>query len=150
MSITFATISDIQEYEPDVLNYGIPDFTDALTKAQADVERYLRINWWPTQQQSLRFDITRTLTPEMNADLLTAGQMARATVYCALGYYIYPRLSKFEPEMDVFQIKMDYYKKMYAEEMDLVIRDGVEYDANNDDTVAISEKQPSYFMRLKR
>lgn len=149
--MAFATISDIQEYEPDILNYGLPDFDDALTKAQADVERYLRIHWWPTAQTG-RYDITvmNYRYAEMDETLLTSSQLTRATVYHALGYYIFPRLSKFEPNLDVFQIKYDYYKKMFAEEIDLVIRDGVEYDVNNDNTVDNSEKVPNYFGRLKR
>ena len=149
--MAFATITDIQEYEPDILNYGIPDFDDALTKAQADVERYLRINWWPTLQLG-RFDITiiNSRYSEMDATKLSNSQLSRATVYAALGYYIFPRLSKFEPDMDVFQIKYDYYKKMYAEEIDLVIRDGVEYDADDSNTVTDNEKIPNYFLRLKR
>ncbi len=148
--MAFATISDIQEYEPDVLNYGIQNFDDALTKAQADVERYLRINWWPTKQIG-RFDISVIgVDSEMNATLLTDSQFTRATVYCALGYYIYPKLSKFEPTLDIFQMKLDYYKKMYAEEIDLVIRDGVEYDINSDGTVQDAEKTTNYFLRLKR
>jgi hypothetical protein len=147
---TFATINDIQEYEPDILNYGLPSFDDALNKAQADVERYLRIHWWPTMQIG-KYDITIIGTySEMDATKLTDSQLTRATVYCALGYYIYPRLSKFEPEMDVFQIKLDYYKKAYAEEIGLVIRDGVEYDLDNDNVVSDAEKVPNYFLRLKR
>lgn len=148
--MAFATISDIQEYEPDILNYGIQNFDDALTKAQADVERYLRVNWWPSQQIG-RFDITIIgYNAEMDANKLTDSQFTRATVYCALGYYIYPRLSKFEPEMDVFSMKLDYYKKMYAEEIDMVIRDGVEYDLDSSGTITDAEKVPQYFLRLKR
>jgi hypothetical protein len=45
---------------------------------------------------------------------------------------------------------MDYYKKAYSEEVDLVIRDGVEYDLNNDDVISNSEKATEYFLRLKR
>lgn len=148
--MAFATISDIQQYEPDVLNYGIQNFDDALTKAQGDVERFLRINWWPTMQVG-KYDITVVgVNLEMDANKLTASQFTRATVYCALGYYIYPRLSKFEPEMDVFQMKLDYYKKMYAEEIDLVIRDGVEYDLDSSGTITDAERSPTYFLRLKR
>lgn len=148
--MAFATIDDIQEYEPDILNFGIQNFDDALTKAQADVERYLRVNWWPSQQIG-RFDITVVGTNlEMDANKLTDSQMTRAAVYCALGYYIYPRLSKFEPTLDIFQMKMDYYKKMYAEEIDMVIRDGVEYDLDSNGTISDAEKVPQYFLRLKR
>lgn len=148
--MAFATISNIQEYEPDVLNFGIQNFDDALTKAQADVERYLRVNWWPSQQIG-RFDITVVGTNmEMDPNKLTDSQFTRATVYCALGYYIYPRLSKFEPTLDIFQMKLDYYKKMYAEEIDLVIRDGVEYDLDSNGQISDAEKVPQYFLRLKR
>lgn len=148
--MAFATITDIQEYEPDILNYGIQNFDDALAKAQADVERYLRVNWWPSQQIG-RYDISIVGTNlEMDPGKLTDSQFTRAAVYCALGYYIYPRLSKFEPTLDVFQLKYEYYKKMYAEEIDMVIRDGVEYDLDSDGTITDAEKVPQYFLRLKR
>jgi hypothetical protein len=147
--MAFATITDIQEYEPDILNYGLPDFDDALTKAQADVERHLRINWWPTNN-FYKYDIRFTQPVEMDATKLTDSQLTRATVYAALGYYIFPRLSKFEPNMDVFQVKYDYYKKMYAEEIDLVIRDGIEYDFDSSGTIEDSERVTNYFLRLKR
>jgi hypothetical protein len=147
---TFATIANVQEYEPDILEYGIPNFDDALAKAQADVERYLRINWWPTQLMG-KYDITLVGNfAVMDPELLNASQLTRATVYCALGYYVYPRLSKFEPDMDMFQVKLDYYKKAYAEEIDLVARDGVEYDYNDDNTFSAAEKETNYFLRLKR
>jgi hypothetical protein len=143
-------LTDILEYESDILNYGIPDFDDALVKAKGDVERYLRINWWPSRQFG-KYDITIISdNAEMDVTLLSPDQLTRATVYCALAYYIYPRLSKFEPELDVFQVKLDYYKKMYTEEIDLVIRDGVEYDLDESGTISNAEKEPSYFLRLRR
>lgn len=148
--MAFATITDITEYEPDILNYGLPNFDDAIAKAEQDVKRYLRVNWWPSQQIG-RFDITIIgFNAEMDETKLTDSQFTRATVYCALGYYIYPRLSKFEPDLDVFQMKYDYYKKMYAEEIDMVIRDGVEYDVDGDGNVTDAEKVTNYFLRLKR
>jgi hypothetical protein len=148
--MAFATITNITEYEPDILNYGLPEFDDAIAKAEQDVKRYLRVNWWPSQQIG-RFDITIVgFNAEMDETKLTDSQFTRATVYCALGYYIYPRLSKFEPTLDVFQMKYDYYKKMYAEEIDMVIRDGIEYDVDDDGNVTAAEKTPNYFLRLKR
>lgn len=148
--MAFATITNITEYEPDILNYGIPNFDDAIAKAEQDIKRYLRVNWWPSQQIG-RFDITIVgFNAEMDETLLTDSQFTRAAVYCALGYYIYPRLSKFEPTLDVFQMKYDYYKKMYAEEIDMVIRDGIEYDIDDDGNVTAAEKTPNYFLRLKR
>ena len=86
----------------------------------------------------------------MDSTLLTDSQFTRATVFCALAYYVFPRLSKFEPDMDVFQIKMDYYKSRFAEEIQAVILDGVEYDIDGDDTITDVEKEPAYFLRLQR
>ena len=40
---TLATITDIEHYEPDITDFGIPDFDAEITKAQNDVFRDLRI-----------------------------------------------------------------------------------------------------------
>lgn len=147
---TLATISDIEQYEPDILDYGIPDFDDEITRAQADVFRDLRIKWWPTQQIGL-YDakyITGALEPD--EDLYTASQLTRATAYQALGFHIYPKLAKFEPETDIFERKMEFYREEYAREFDLVLRDGVEYDLDSSGTVTDAEKEPTHYLRLKR
>lgn len=148
---TLATISDVQEYEPDILDYGIPDFDNELTKAQNDVFRDLRIKWWPTQQIGLydaRYLTGSNLEPD--EDLYTASQLTRATVYQALGFHIYPKLAKFEIETDLFERKMEFYRQEYAREIDLVLRDGVEYDMDSSGTVTNDEKEATHYLRLKR
>jgi len=65
-------------------------------------------------------------------------------------YYIYPRLSTFTPEGDVYMEKMQYYKDKFKEEFDLCLKQGVEYDINEDSTIQDSEKQPVHFNRLVR
>ena len=151
MPITLATISDIQEYEPDILEFGIPDFDAEISKAQNDVFRDLRIRWFPTFVVGL-YDIRKLNTgqQEPDEDLYTASQLTRACVYNALGFHVYPKLAKFEPDQDLFERKMEFYRKEYEREMDLVIRDGVEYDADSSGTVDDSEKAPTYYLRLKR
>jgi len=151
MSITLATISDVQEYEPDITDFGIPSFTDEISKAQNDVFRDLRIRFWPTYVIGL-YDIRKLNTgqSEPDEDLYTASQLTRACVYNALGFHIYPKLAKFEPDQDLFERKMEFYRKEYEREMDLVLRDGVEYDADSSGIVDDSEKAPTYYLRLKR
>lgn len=151
MAITLATISDIQDYEPDILDYGIPDFEAEITKAQNDVFRDLRIRWWPTQTIGL-YDI-KYLTGgnlEPDEDLYTASQLTRACAYQALGFHIYPKLAKFEPETDIFERKMQFYRDEYEREFDLILRDGVEYDLDSSGTVSDTEKEPTHYLRLKR
>jgi len=151
MGITLATIEHVKEYEPDILNYGIADFTNELLKAQEDVLRDLRIRWWPTQQIGL-FDIKvlGTGQQEPDEDLYNTTQFRRATAYQALGFHIYPKLAKFEPNLDLFERKMEFYRKEYEREFDLVLRDGVEYDLDSSGTFTDSEKQTESFLRLKR
>jgi hypothetical protein len=151
MAITLATIDNVKEYEPDILNYGIADFTAELTKAQADVLRDMRIRWWPTQQMgTYDLRILGTGQQEPDEDLYTASQFTRACVYQALGFHIYPKLAKFEPDLDIFERKMEFYRKEYERELDLVLRDGVEYDLDSSGTVSDAEKQTESFLRLKR
>jgi hypothetical protein len=147
---TLATVSDIQEYEPDILDFGIPDFDDEISKAQNDVFRDLRINWWPTQTIGL-YDVKFISgQQEPDEDMYTASQLTRITVFRALGYHILPKLAKFEPEPDIFERKMEFYRKEYAEEFDKVLRDGVEYDLDSSGTVSDAEKEATHFLRLKR
>jgi len=148
---TLATISDIEEYEPDIRDFGIPDFDSEITKAQNDVFRELRIKWWPTVTHGY-YDIKYLVGAEQepDEDLYTASQLTRATCYQALGYHIYPKLAKFEPDQDIFERKMEFYRKEFDREMELVLRDGVEYDRNSSGTVEDSEKEPTYYLRLKR
>jgi hypothetical protein len=146
-----ATITDIKEYEPDIDNFGINDFTAEITKAQNDVFRDLRVRWWPTQQIGL-YDIKYLTTGQVDPDddLYTASQLTRACCYQALGFHIYPKLAKFEPDMDLFERKMEFYRKEYERELDLCMRDGIEYDLDSSGTVSDAEKEPTHYLRLKR
>jgi hypothetical protein len=45
---------------------------------------------------------------------------------------------------------MEYYSKRFEHEMDLILREGVEYDINDDSTVSIEESAPVTSLRLKR
>ena len=151
MAITLATINDIQDYEPDILSFGIPDFDEEITKAQNDVFRDLRIRWWPTYTVGL-YDVSRVATGmvEPDDDLYTASQLTRACVYQALGFHVYPKLSKFDVEQDIFERKMEFYRKEYERELDLILRDGVEYDLDSSGNVDDNEKEPTHYLRLKR
>jgi len=151
MAISLCTISDIREYEPDILEYGLPDFTNEITRANADVVRDIRIKWWPTQQIGI-YDINYlgANSVEMNEDLLTTSQWTTCAVYNALGFHILPKLAKFEVDGDVYQNKMEFYRKEYEREFDLVLRDGVEYDLDSSGTIEDREKEPQHYLRLKR
>jgi len=87
---------------------------------------------------------------EPDEDLYSAEQLARATVYNALGFHIFPQLTKFDPEIDLFERKMDFYRKEYSREFDLVLRDGVEYDMDSSGIITNDEREATHYLRLKR
>ena len=49
---TFATDTNLKEYEPDIHKYGIQDFSDLHSKTYDDIIRLLNIRWWPTANYS--------------------------------------------------------------------------------------------------
>ena len=61
-----------------------------------------------------------------------------------------PKLAKFSDEMDMFERKMDFYRKEASRELDAVMQDGIEYDFDSSGTVTDAEKEPQYYLRLKR
>jgi len=148
---TLLTISDIKQIEPNIDEYGISDLSQEIADGQADVFRWLRANWWPLQAYS-KYDYKRMNigANEPNEDLYNASQLTRAAVYWCLGFHIMPKLAKFSDEMDMFERKMDFYRKEASRELDAVMQDGIEYDFDSSGTVTDSEKEPQYYLRLKR
>lgn len=148
---TFAADSDLLEYEPDIASYGIQQFTELHEKTYDDLIRLLRIEYWPRQLQGTRFNITMTqVGSEMNEDLVLKSQFTRAACYHVMAYYIYPRLSTFDPQGDVFREKMAYYKEKFRDEFDLCLREGVKYDFDSSGTITEAENDPVHFNRLVR
>lgn len=149
-TMAMSTDTDVLAYEPDIHTYGIQSFADEHAKTQADILRILRIDWWPRHRNVLDQYRTTTTSVEMDATKLTESQFTRAAVYHVLSYYILPKLSKFTPDGDVFREKMEYYRARFQEEINYILRDGPEYDFNNDGSVTDSEKQPVHYNRLVR
>lgn len=145
------TIQDIKKLEPNILDFGVDSFDDEMTEAAEEVTRDIRIRWWPTSAIG-RYDISilGTAQSEMNADLLTNSQWTKCVALYCLGYMIFPKLSTFNSEQDIFERKFDYYRKEYSRIFDKILLDGVEYDQNSDGTIDNAEKEPTYYLRLKR
>ena len=151
--MAMSTDDNLIEYQADILEYGIDDFDSYHAKAREDILRRLRDEWWVRSRNMTNFDISRSLPSlEMDSDRLTESQFTRCAVYRVLSEYALPQLTKWNAsgDEDKFQVMMMHYRKKYDEEFNSVLRDGVEYDFNNDDTVSQSEKQPFHTRRLVR
>ena len=150
----FSTDSDLLEFEPDIKTYGIQDFeTDPNLhqKSYDDILRLLNIRWAPTYSIG-RYDasVLDGTIIKVDPNKLQNSQFTRASVYHVLGYYIYPRLSTFDPAGDAFREKMTYYVNKFNEEFDFILQEGVKYDADSDGNITDCEQQTFYHSRLQR
>jgi len=151
----FSTDADLQIYQPDILGFGISSFTtpnNYHTLAREDIERDLRIKWYPVYVKQTYRDISLLNTMEMNGTLLTDSQFKRLSVYKVIGFYACPQLTKYNSSdnLDRFQVMMKHYQQMYADELDSILKDGVEYDADDSNTVKDAEKAPYHRLQLIR
>ena len=149
----FSTDSDILEYEPDIKNFGIQDFGSSPNlheKTYDDIIRLLNIEWWPTARYGATDASVVGSNTKLSPSRLDATQFKRASVYYTLYYYIYPRLSSFDPDRDAFREKLDYYKEKFNEEFNLLLREGIRYDLDSDGSYSNSESQSFYNNRLIR
>lgn len=151
--MAFATRTDLTTYQPDIDEMGLSSsqLDTYVTQAISDVKRDIRNRWWSVYQANKVRDRSYIGQVEMDASLLTDAQWTRCTVYRCLGYYVCPSLTKFRSDnQDRFQLMMQYYRTAYEDEMQDILRDGVEYDQDNDNTVTNSEKEPLHTLRLVR
>lgn len=147
----YSTDADILEYEPTIKEFGIIDFSSYHEKTTADIQRLLRIEWWPrvsrAQTSSRHFNSTNL---EMDTTKIDAAQFKRAAVYHCLSYYVLPKLTQHGAEPDRFRMMIDFYKARFREEFEYVLADGVKYDFDGDGTVEDHEQQPVHYGRLVR
>ena len=149
--MTMITIDDVVEYMPDVLDHGIQSYDDFFEKTRQELFRILLIEWL----LSRRFNrhktiIDSSLAGEMDESKLDEPQLTRTAVFHCLAYYILPQLTKFNPDGDQFFTMMDYFKDRYEEEWQLVLRDGIRYDDNEDGDYSTNEKLSVQVLRLVR
>lgn len=137
--MAFSTDKDLITLVPDILELGIDSFSTEHAKAQADILRELRINWWGK----------KGIYGDLNADYLTESQFTRCSAYLVLWKYALPQLTNWV-DGDRYQQMINFYKARYGEEIESILRDGIEYDADNNDTVELDEKRSVHTGRLAR
>ena len=134
------TEDNIVEYFPDLHNYGIQDFSDMISKTEADINRLLRIQWFPTLRVSSgTYDPTR----------VKESQLTRSAVYYCLYKYILPQLTQWAVEGDSFQTQITFYQSAFEDEFGLATRELI-YDWNDDGTYDESERELIPRQRLVR
>jgi hypothetical protein len=139
MVMAFSEDKDLQELVPDILQLGIDTFADEHERAQADIQRELRIQWWER----------KNIDGEMNPAYLTDTQFTRCAAYLVLWRYALPQLTNWV-DGDRFQSMITFYKSRYGEELEAILLDGVEYDKDNDSVITEKERESVHSGRMIR
>jgi hypothetical protein len=144
--MAYATLDDLLQVEPTITDYGVIDFDAELARSENEINRVLHVRWFKTYQAS------HNNVGSFNPLLLTATQWTQACVYHALAYHIAPKLTQFAQEgnEDRFQVMMNYYAGRFEHEIDLCLREGVQYDLDANGTVSASEGASTVSLRLVR
>lgn len=137
--MAYSTDSDLQDIVPDILQLGIDTFSDEHGRAFNDINRNLRVDWWEK----------KGLSGEMDNNKLVSTQFARLSTYLVLWKYALPQLTNWVSD-DRFLKMIDFYKARFGEEYDDLLRDGIQYDENDDDVISKKEKQSIHHGRLSR
>jgi len=137
--MAYSTDSNLQDIVPDILQLGIDTFSDEHGRAFNDINRNLRVDWWEK----------KGLSGEMDNNKLVSAQFARLSTYLVLWKYALPQLTNWVSD-DRFLKMIDFYKARFGEEYDALLRDGIQYDENDDDVISKKEKQSIHHGRLSR
>lgn len=145
--MAYATLDDLLQVEPTIQEYGVLDWDTELERSTTEVRRVLKVRWW-LQYSKQHASIINTDPVWTQLD---DTQFTQATVYHALAYHICPKLTQFSgAEPDKFQVMMQFYQGRFEHEMDLILREGVRYDLDDDSTYERTENTPQNTLRLVR
>lgn len=145
--MAYATFDDLKQVESNIDEYGVLEWDTELERSETEINRVLKVRWYGAYQKSHPSISNVAFDPS----LLDPQQFTQVTVYHALAFHICPKLTQFSGgEPDRFQVMMEYYRGRFEHEMDLILREGVSYDINDDSTVSLDEQAPVTSLRLKR
>jgi len=145
--MAYATFDDLKLVEPNIDEYGVLEWDTELSRSETEINRILKVRWYLSYTKAHPSLHNVAFDPA----LIDPTQMTQATVYHALAYHICPKLTQFSgAEPDKFQVMMDYYRGRFEHEMDLIIREGVRYDIDDDNSYEQSEIKPVTGLRLTR
>ena len=145
--MAYADFDDLKQVEPTIDEYGVLEWDTELARSENEINRVLKVRWYQAYQKAH----PSIATVEMDTTLIDPTQFTQATVYHSLAYHICPKLTQFSgAEPDKFQVMMQYYQGRFEHEMDLILREGVRYDLDDDSSYERTETQSVKPLRLVR
>lgn len=145
--MAYATLDDLLQVEPTIQDYGVLDWDTEILRSENEINRVLKVRWYQAYQKAH----PSLINQDIDTLRLDPTQFTQATVYHSLAYHICPKLTQHSGgEPDKFQVMMQYYQGRFEHEMDLILREGVRYDINEDDVFSSTESRSVTPLRLVR
>jgi len=147
-SLLYHGESDLTDIRPDILSYGVSDFTERMEESEDIINRKLDQAWYRNiainhglNWQTTPFDPTLVLEGE--------AEVGRCACYKSLEL-IYLHLMKEAIEPDAFQKQMELFAKLYKAELGEVLLAGISYDWNKSGEIDPGENSVPSVRRLVR
>lgn len=121
----YVTEADLQAIRPDILSYGVTDWTDVIFRAESKIWRILEARWYRERASDFSVDPNETVfDPELLKD---PDQVKDLICYKALeGAYLY--LMKDRGEPDAFERQSQLFQKLFKDELANVLASGFDYE----------------------
>jgi len=142
----YSTDQDIAAIRPNILEFGVTDWTAMHVKAAEKINRTLIRRWYKTAAQEYSLDWRDN---EFSSELIDANQVKDLSSYKALEL-IYLYLMKDSPEADGFEREMKIFRDLYNQELEEVLATGVNYDWDGSGAIVDTEKYHHVPRRLVR
>jgi len=139
--------TDLTDIRPEILNYGVTDFSERMEESESIINRALDAKWYRKVAAEAGVDYTETpFDPEL---VISASQLTRLACYKSLEL-IYLHLMKEFPEPDAFERQMGIFAKLYKDELAEVLLAGISYDFDESGDISSDERSLPVIRRLVR
>jgi hypothetical protein len=144
----YSTDEDLRKIRPKILEYGVAAWDDQRTEAEATIDRILDHSWYRGEANNLGVNWREY---PFDNDLMLEADTQLKTLSCYKTLELaYLHLMKDAPEPDAFERQHGLFKKMFADELRLVLAQGINYDWDESGVLASVEKIRPVKRRLKR
>lgn len=120
----YCTNADLVSVRPNILSYGVADWSSKITEAEEYINKILIVRWYRPAARTLGLDPYVT---EFDQTRVTTTELKKAAVYKTLEL-AYMHLMKEGPEEDGFERNMNAFAKEFQKELDLALSVGLKYD----------------------
>lgn len=121
----YVTETELQAIRPDILSYGVTDWTDVIFRAETRIWRILEARWYRERASDFSIDPNETVfdpeflkDPDQVRDLITFKSLEFAYLY----------LMKDRGEADAFERQHLLFQKMFKDELSNVLAAGLDYE----------------------